>query len=94
MICEVCEGSLLVTGPVRTSHLKQHVIEKRTKRPRVNSHLTESASLLMPMDCVDVTSLRAASVSPVARMLYPLDYRGCHLNSVVIVDPSQLLKST
>merc|ERR1719447_539844 len=45
MICEVCEGSLLVTGPVRTSHL------------------TESTSLLMPMDCVDVASLRAASVS-------------------------------
>merc|ERR1719192_3301819 len=65
MIGEVCEGSLLVTCPVRTSHL------------------TESTSLLMPMDCVDVTSLRAACISPVARMLYPLDYRGCHLTDTV-----------
>ena len=42
-------------------------------------HLSEAATLFVPMDRVDIASFRTASISPVARVLYSLDYCGCHL---------------
>ena len=83
MVGEVSEGCLLITSPVWTSHLRplSNVTIKaffRVVHCRYH-HLSEAATLFVPMDRVDIASFRTASISPVARVLYSLDYCGCHL---------------
>merc|ERR1719341_1303450 len=51
--------------------------------PVRTSHLSKATALLVTMDRIDVTSFRTTCVSPVARVLYPLDYSGCNLTDTV-----------